>query len=212
MTRTAALWVPLTGIPLFLVLYVWASCYYPGGSQADAHSLGFSWVNNYWCNLLNSTAINGQPNPAKPIALAAMLILCISLAVFWISFSKIVLTGQGLKLFTMTSGITAMSTAVLLTTSLNHDMVTNLSSLLGLCAVAGTLIGLFRWKWLNLFWFGSVNLLLVLLNNLLYYSPSLIHHLPLVQKISFAFFLAWFFLISWRLKRRQQPTYPYGVS
>jgi hypothetical protein len=201
MRKSTWFWIPLLGIPSFVLLYVWASFYYPGGSQADAQSTGFSWVNNYWCNLLNSTAINGQTNPAQPIAMTAMVVLCISLAVFWYLFPMISLSKTLSVRITQFTGVAAMGTALLLNSSVDHDLITNLASLLGLMAVMGTLIGLRRLQWNVLFWFGTMNLLLVLLNNLLYYNAELIRYLPLVQKISFAAFLVWLFLISMKSKK-----------
>jgi hypothetical protein len=201
MRKSTWFWIPLLGIPSFVLLYVWASFYYPGGSQADAQSTGFSWVNNYWCNLLNSTAINGQTNPAQPIAMTAMVVLCISLAVFWYLFPMISLSKTLSVRITQFTGVAAMGTALLLNSSVDHDLITNLASLLGLMAVMGTLIGLRRLQWNVLFWFGTMNLLLVLLNNLLYYNAELIRYLPLVQKISFAAFLVWLFLISMKSRK-----------
>ena len=201
MRKSTWFWIPLLGIPSFVLLYVWASFYYPGGSQADAQSTGFSWVNNYWCNLLNSTAINGQTNPAQPIAMTAMVVLCISLAVFWYLFPMISLSKTLSVRITQFTGVAAMGTALLLNSSIDHDLITNLASLMGLVAVVGTLIGLRRLEWNVLFWFGTMNLLLVLLNNLLYYNAELIRYLPLVQKISFAAFLVWLFLISMKSRK-----------
>jgi hypothetical protein len=207
MRRAAWFWIPLLGIPLFVLLYICASFYYPGGSQADAQSTGFSWMHNYWCNLLNSTAINGQTNPAQSIAMTAMVVLCISLAAFWFLFPMISLQKTLPIRIIQFAGIAAMGTALLLNSSLDHDLITNLASLLGLVAVAGTLIGLRQLKWDRLFWFGTTNLLLVILNNFLYYNPDLIRFLPLVQKISFAAFLVWLFLIS--MKSRDLSAFPH---
>ncbi|MFN7116301.1 MAG: hypothetical protein ACK4TA_05840, partial [Saprospiraceae bacterium] len=53
---------PLVGIVLFLVLYIVAAFYYPGGSNADHSAKGFSIVHNYWCDLLAIGAKNGQIN------------------------------------------------------------------------------------------------------------------------------------------------------
>jgi hypothetical protein len=158
-------------------------------------------VNNYWCNLLNSTAINGQINSAQPIAMTAMVVLCISLAVFWYLFPMISLSKTLSVRITQLTGVAAMGTALLLNSSVDHDLITNLASLLGLMAAVGTLIGLRRLEWNVLFWFGTMNLLLVLLNNLLYYNAELIRYLPLVQKISFAAFLVWLFLISMKSRK-----------
>lgn len=35
----------------FLLFYVVATFFYPGGSQLDKTASGFSWTQNYWCNL-----------------------------------------------------------------------------------------------------------------------------------------------------------------
>jgi hypothetical protein len=78
---------PTIGAIVFLFLYVVSTFYYPGGSQFDARQAGFSWQHNYWCNLLDAHAINGKPNPAQPIAVCAMLVLCGSLIIFWWQFS-----------------------------------------------------------------------------------------------------------------------------
>lgn len=80
--------IPLFGTIIFACLYFVATLFYPGGSQVDQDSKGFSWMNNYWCNLLNDNAINGQRNYARPIALAAMCILCFTLVYFWYIFSR----------------------------------------------------------------------------------------------------------------------------
>eukprot|EP01041_Mallomonas_annulata_P035984 gene35984-59008_t len=56
--------------------------------MANQNAKGFSWVHNFWCNLLNETAINGEKNSARPIALVAMLVLSASLSLFWIIFPK----------------------------------------------------------------------------------------------------------------------------
>jgi uncharacterized membrane protein YfhO len=35
---------PFIGVVLFLILYVVATIFYPGGSQADMNATGFSWI------------------------------------------------------------------------------------------------------------------------------------------------------------------------
>jgi hypothetical protein len=196
------LW-PIYGILVFFMLYVLASFYYPGGSQADKTTIGFSWMHNYWCNLLDSQAINGQVNPAKPIALLAMIILCASLAFFWYVFPQQVGLGRAWRKTVQISGILAAVVAGLLFTKINHDLITNVASLFGLVAIAGTFIGLYRLKFKGLFLFGVFNMFLVLLNNFLYHSTIYIYYLPLVQKVSFASFLAWISWISYRLYLRK---------
>lgn len=183
--------MPTFGILLFISLYFVAAYYYPGGSQFDKNAVGFSWKNNYWCNLLNDNAINGMKNTAQPIAITAMVVLCIALSLFWWQFPGYTSLGKRYKLATQVCGMLAMATGLLLFSKINHDLVTNLASLFGLLAMTGTFTGLHKNKWTILFYFGLLNVALVAVNNFLYYNKELISYLPLVQKITFLTFLTW---------------------
>ena len=201
--KNILLLTPIFGVLFFAILYFVATLYYPGGSQVDKNSIGFSWTNNYWCNLLNETAINGQPNPAKPIALSGMFVLCLTLSFFWFLFTRHIQIDNKLKLTIKISGTIAVTIAFLLFTNINHQLVTNLASLFGFIATVGTFIGLYKTKWFGLFVFGLVNVLLVGVNNYVYYTKGLIIYLPVIQKISFATFLIWVCCID--IKLFQQP-------
>ena len=181
---------PLVGIMIFVILYIVAALLYPGGSQVDKYAKGFSWINNYWCNLLNENAINEQHNPARPVALTAMIILCLTLTSFWFLFPRYMNFGKSGRLIMQLSGAIAMTVAIFLFSNL-HDIVIDVASAFGLVAIAGTFSGLYKSKWYGLFRFGVFNLLLVALNNYLYYAKGLIIYLPVVQKITFASFLIW---------------------
>ncbi len=188
---------------LFAGLYFVAALLYPGGSQADRTAVGFSWINNYWCNLLNDHAINGQPNPAQPIAMTGMFVLCLTLTVFWLVFPRYIDIDKKMKLTIQISGTIAMTFAMFLFTNIDHDLVTNLASAFGLIAIAGTFVGLYKAKWFGLFAFGMLNILLVGLNNIMYYRQGLIVYLPVIQKISFVAFLIWICWIGIDLYRAQ---------
>ena len=152
---------PIFGILVFAVLYVIARLLYPGGSQVDKKSIGFSWTNNYWCNLLNDKAINGQHNTAKPIAITGMFVLCFTLSFFWFLFPRHINLDRKLKLLIQISGILAMTIAFFLFTNINHDLVTNLAAIFGVIASIGTLIGLYKTEWFKLFAFGLLNIILL---------------------------------------------------
>ncbi len=189
--------IPLAGIPVFILLYITAAAFYPGGHPGDVHAAGFSWQHNYWCNLLNEQAINGETNKGRPVAFAGMIVLCISLAAFWFYYPVKQIIAVKTQWLIRISGVLAMLAALFITV-FDHDAVTNTASLLGLIAVTGTLVILYKTKQTGLFRLGLFNLLLVGLNNLFYYTPSLLHYLPLVQKISFASVLCWIWLIAFR--------------
>jgi hypothetical protein len=199
--KNTSLLLPIFGTILFIILYIIATLYYPGGSQVDKNAVGFSWVNNYWCNLLNEKAMNEQPNPAKPIAMFAMFLLCLTLSLFWFLFPKQIEIGIFWKKTIQISGIFSMIVAFFLFSDFDHDWITNIASVFGVIAMLGTFIGLYKNQWTGLFTFGLLNFLLVGVNNYIYYHKELIVFLPVVQKISFITFLSWFCLISWRMYR-----------
>lgn len=190
-TKSILVLAPIFGTVLFVTLYMVAALLYPGGSQVDKNAVGFSWINNYWCSLLDENAINGQHNPAKPFAMIAMFILCLTLIFFWFLFPKHINADKNLKHVIQISGTVAMSIAFFLFTNIKHDLVTNLASFFGLIATIGVLVGLYKAKWPKLFTFGLLNILLVVLNNYVYYTKGLIVYLPVIQKISFIAFLVW---------------------
>lgn len=211
-TKSILVLTPFFGSLFFVVLYIVATLLYPGGSQIDKNSVGFSWVNNYWCNLLNENAINGQSNPAKPIAMTAMFILCLALMFFWFLFPRYIEINKRVKVVIQISGTLAMTTAFFLFTNINHDLITNLASIFGLIATVGVFIGLYKANWLRLFRFGLLNMLLVLLNNYVYYTKGLIIYLPVIQKISFAVFLIWICCIDINLFRMtEKNSYQQGI-
>ena len=50
---------PFVGICLFILLYLLATFYYPGGSNVDNRISYFSWQHNYWCDLMAIKSKNG---------------------------------------------------------------------------------------------------------------------------------------------------------
>jgi len=191
MAQKISILFPVGGILIFAMLYFIATLYYPGGSPFDTQSVGFSWSENFWCNLLNDDALNGKNNDAKPIALTGFMVLCISLAYFWWMFPWYVQCETKYALTIRICGVLSMLLALLLCTNIDHDLVTGAAGFFGLLAMSGVMTALYKNDWKTLFYFGMVNILLIAVNNILYYSPDLIWYLPVVQKITFVTILAW---------------------
>ena len=196
------IWIlaPLFGNILFVIFYIIAAVLYPGDSNVNRFSTGYSWSENYWCNLLNDTAINGQINTAKPIAVVAMVILCISLSSFWILFPLLTQLKTNLRYLIQLPGILSMITAFLLLTNVDHDIAVNTASFFGAIAMAGTIWALYKMGWRNLFFLGLGNAFLIGLNNFLYHTAQMTY-LPLVQKFTFLSFLFWFSAVIIRISK-----------
>ena len=181
---------PTVGILIFILLYVYSSTLYPGGNQANINEIGFSWTHNYWCNLMNNNSINGMPNPAAPYAISAMISLCIGLCLFFFQFANKIAISKYWKIIIRVSGTVSMIFACFIFTR-HHDLMTILSSLFGLVVVVGIIKEIYKSD-MNIFKMGGVICILLLtVNNYIYYSHHLIEYLPIIQKITFTFILTW---------------------
>ena len=195
---------PVTGSLAFLFLFLIATVVYPGGSQAGLSAKGFSWMHNYWCNLLNEKALNGAANTARPFAYLGMAVLLVAIMDFFLLAAKGLLESQRAKNTLLFSGAVSLLLLPFLPTGF-HDAVINTSGFFGLVAMMVIFIGLYKKDWYILFAFGLFNLALIALNNYLYYSASF-YFLPLVQKITIASFLLWVCMITVEICRRQAET------
>lgn len=187
--------LPMVGILIFIGLYLIAASVYPGGSHLNKHFDGYDWVNNYWCNLTENYAINGSLNPAKPFATSAVFILSISLAYFFFEFPFFFKLKNPWHIIVPLSGV-ASSILISLIHSKHHDSMALLASLSGILAIIGMFFGLRKKGLIYFIWTGSLCVILVALNGYIYFTGNYIDALPLIQKITFAAALLWFFILN----------------
>jgi len=193
--------IPVLGILLFIALFLFASTLYPGGSQDNLHSIGFDWLNNYWCNLMNEKGMNGELNPARPYSILAVIILCFSLMVFFIQFAKIYSQSQFFKRIIKFGGIFSMLFASLIFTSY-HDSMTIISSFFGLFVVFGIIQEIYKSSLTNYKTSGIICLLLLGVNNYIYYSHQFIEWLPIIQKVTLLIILLWIIGLNYEVKKK----------
>lgn len=186
---------PNVTIVAFIVLYVWCALLYPGGSYADRMSDGFDWVHNYWCHLMDDTALNGQPNPARPWSIAALGILGAGLLVFFFRFSYSMPGSRWLQVLIRVTATLALISATLISTE-RHDLMTTLASMFGALALCGVIAMLWMGDKRLYAWWGIVCVVLLGLNNYMYYAGHGIIALPLIQKFTFAIVLAWIWVVN----------------
>lgn len=184
----------LTAFILFVIFYMVAACLYPGGNQVNHAANGFSIVNNYWCDLLGNNAVNGKTNTAKPYAIAGWFIVCIGMITFWFAIPAFLLLEKMYKKVIQLTGILTMLIAMLLFTHL-HDFVINAAGICGVIALMGLFAGLYKNKWLLLFYSGIGCLLLMLVNYYIVITGNGLVALPLIQKITFLLIMAWLYTL-----------------
>ena len=78
------------GIGLFLVFTTVAMIMYPGGTIHDASTVGYQFFYNFFSNLGEWTARNGEPNKISAYLFnSALMILALSYFIFYFQFLKV---------------------------------------------------------------------------------------------------------------------------
>ena len=180
---------------MFLILYYYASLLYPGGNQVNAESTGFDWFHHYWCDVLESNAMNGKLNPARSFGIMGMLFFAFGMLPFWYFYPFHNGWSALMKIIIRWTGMMAMLFAVLVFTKLHATMII-LSSGFGGLAILGLIVSLLKERRTLLFSYGLFSLFLVASNNFMYFSRIGVFILPLVQKVSFLIVLFWIVLIN----------------
>lgn len=188
MKRAFAL-TPALGIFIFLGIYFYAATLYPGGTKFHAETIGYSHLDNYWCELTDAVTPSGQANPAQIIALWGTVLLPISFIAFWYYIPNL-FRGAALRaVIIRTSGIGSMILGSFLPFA--HDAVINIAGPAFFVALFVVLASLFQHREFTLFGIALVAIALCLANFLLWRTQTLPEYIPLVQKTAFSTFFIW---------------------
>jgi hypothetical protein len=186
--------IPLFAMGLFVLLYLLAAISYPGGSWISPHQEGFSFRNNYLCDLLDEYAINGDLNTARYTARLALVALCFGLLVLWAYlpglFKK---KSKNLQVMQLT-GILSLMVLTLLASE-THDLIVRIAGFFGIIAFVSCFVELYKAGYARLLALGILSLIVFLINYYIYETGSYLNFLALIQKITFILFLGWFVLI-----------------
>lgn len=193
--------LPIIGIGSFVLFYVVAALHYPGGSWVAPKQSGFSFWNNYLCDLLDIHSINGEPNTARFYAIVALCLLCASLFLLWFYLPRLFENKSTNQSIMRISGLLSLTTIVFLALG-NHDKIVRMAGFFGVIAFISCIIELHRAGHTKLFLWGVICLLVFLTNYYIYETGSFIESLPVVQKITFILFIGWFVCLDVVLYRK----------
>ena len=98
-------------------------------------------------------------------------------------------------------GVLSMIFATLMFTAF-HDLVTIISSFFGLFAVVGIIKEVYSSAMQKYKISGMICLLLLWMNNYVYYTTQFIEWLPLIQKITFLIVLLWIIGLNYELRKK----------
>jgi hypothetical protein len=180
---------------IFVFLYLVAAFMYPGGSWKFPEAEGFSFWNNYLCDLLDHYAIDGELNKGRYTARIALGFLVGALLVLWYYLPGFLPKRSFNQQVMWVSGLLALFTTFFLSTG-THDITVRVAGGLGTLAFICLFIELFRMGLFSLFITGTLCLIIFLVNYYIYETGVLINALAIIQKITFAAFISWFAVLN----------------
>ncbi len=186
--------LPLFGMLLFVLFYILAALQYPGGSWIMPQQNGFSFWNNYLCDLLDQNAINGELNTARYLARTSLTVLCLSLVLLWYYLPSLFKGKNFNKNIMWLSGIAAL-VAISFLSSGAHDRTVRIAGFLAVIAFLTCFVELLKARHIKLFVFGIGCLIIFLVNYYIYETGLYIRLLPVIQKITFICFIIWFIML-----------------
>lgn len=202
-TKNILILLPTFGILIFISLFIYSASLYPGGSQADLNSVGFDWSNNFWCNLMRENGLNGQENLARPAAILGIIVLASSMTLFFFQFANHFVKNKFWNVIIKFSGAMAMLSAIFIFTTY-HDVMTTLVSVFGAMVLIGLIRTLHKKQMTFFKVSGIICMILVAINNLMYYNEDLIKYLPIIQKCNFILILAWTVGLNFKIKNEKE--------
>ena len=105
----------------------------------------------------------------------------------------------------MVNGILSMTFAILIFTEY-HDLITIISSIFGFFVVIGIIRAVYKSELAIYKISGVVCILLLGMNNYIYYTNQFIEVLPLLQKITFAIILIWIIGLNYEITKKKEIT------
>lgn len=150
---------------------------------------------NYWCDLMDHTAYNGEVNPGSTIAIVATAFVCGSIGILCYYFPLALQVQEPLSWVIQWSGIISMTVFLFLFTKWHNQVILVASPLAGI-ALFTILIALFNLQEWPLLYFAIVCFLLSLANFVIYQTGWMLSILPVLQKILFASIAIWAALVN----------------
>lgn len=194
---------------LYLIVFTIAALNYPGGSENVPTAIGYSFSNNFLCDVMNPTTHGGLINPARALATGSHLILSFTMIAFFYILPEIFFwTNQNTRIIRV-MGMLTMIVFVFMFTEY-HDHIVTATGILGSIALVPFFIEMRKYvngglKTLAYLCFAmSIIVFFIFETRLGYY------YLPLLQKITFfldASWVIWVSLLVYKKSLRLQPAH-----
>lgn len=183
-------YIPIIGIGFYFILFMYSASKYPGGSRIHPEFIGFDWIHNYWCDLMAKESYNGHKNLARPAAVAAWIIVCLSiLFIFLKAVNSYYPFGKWHTIFKTTSIITVI--IGILSCTDYHDLAVAVCFPFGAITAIGLTAGLLKSNMTAYKYTVWICLIFLSASFFLYFTNTGLQYLGVLQKITLIITMSW---------------------
>ncbi|MFM8912455.1 MAG: hypothetical protein ACKOE6_05965 [Flammeovirgaceae bacterium] len=176
---------PIAGLFLYVAIFSVASTYYPGGSFNRPEASGYSFFNNFLCDVMDPITKGGAYNPARSLAIISHLVLSATMMLFFYLLPEIFTArGRNFYLIRYVGALTMFVFSFMYTR--HHDLIVTATGVLGTLALIPFFVELSQYpdKFLKLLAYMCFLLSLVVF--FIFETKLGYYYLPFLQKITFA--------------------------
>lgn len=188
-------YIPIVGMGLYLAVFIIAAMDYPGGSENIPSAVGYSFFNNFLCDVMNPTTHGGSYNPARLIAIISHLILSVTMITFFYLLPELFSWNNLNTKVTRYVGMLTMTVFVFMYTPL-HDHIVTATGVLGTVALIPFFISMKKYPNGGLKSLAYLCFVLSIVVFFIFETKIGYYYLPFLQKITFFFDALWVIWVS----------------
>ncbi len=199
--RNAYPYFPIIGLGFYVMIFFAAALKYPGGSINEPHASGYSFFNNFLCDVMNPEVRGGQQNAARGLAIFGHWILSLSMISFFYLLPEIFPVRNRNTRLVRIFGMLTMTVFILMCTPY-HDLIVTLTAILGTIALIPFFIELRSYGDRGFVILAYLCFVLSIIVYFIFKTKIGFYYLPFLQKITFGFDAWWVIWVSLKVLQR----------
>lgn len=186
-------YLPTVGLGLYLIIFTIAADGYSGGSINVPNAIGYSFFDNFLCDVMTRYTKGGTENGARNLAILAHCILSFTMIFFFYLLPDIFDYKNRNTFLTRFFGVLTMTVFIFMFTSY-HDLIVTLTAILGTIALIPFFIELQHYPNKRFKQLAYLCFILSIIVYFIFQTKIGFHYLPFLQKITFiidAWWVVW---------------------
>ncbi|NND33956.1 MAG: hypothetical protein HKN76_15315 [Saprospiraceae bacterium] len=196
-------WFPIVGLVVYLILFSTAAIGYPGGSINYPDAIGYSFFNNFLCDVMVGTTLAGIENNARTLAIISHWVLSFTMISFFYLLPEIFSVKNRNTFLTRFFGVLTMTIFSFMFTAY-HDVIVTLTGIMGTIALIPFFIELRNYDHQGLKILAYLCFLLSIIVFIIFQTKIGFYYLPFLQKITFVFDAYWVVWVSYLVLKKNQ--------